>query len=68
MLGLLVIDGIDPALARSFALIGTVGDEEPGDPDDGEHGEKNERKHFGTPSASRPFSEAVPAGKPLFIP
>lgn len=52
---LLVVYGVDPALAGALALIRAVRDEEPGDADDGKDGEKNERKHKELPWARALF-------------
>lgn len=45
MMRVLVVDGVDAALAGASALIGAIGDDAERDSDDGEDGEENEDDH-----------------------
>jgi len=60
----LVVHGVDAALAGAPALVGGIGNDEKGDPDNGEDGEENEGNHQLLPGpgpllAAR-FREPVP--------
>jgi len=55
----LIVDRVDTALASAFALVGAVGNNEKRDPDNGEDGEENERKHQVLPGPS-PFLACEP--------
>ena len=61
----LVVDGVDAALAGASALIGAVGDSQKRYPDNGEYGEENEDNHQVLPGPS-PFVACVPVAANLF--
>ena len=58
---LLVVHGVDSALAGAFALVGAIGDNEKPNPDNGEDGEENEGNHQVLPGPNPLLACAVQA-------